>query len=430
MASGDTSGLYSGGFGRLGDLATKVQEKVDQKKKADDALLASEKAYRQSLGDGDRGKSQELRDAMDFDKRKADEAREEEKKAQETLDKEAADAKGEGLTMEKIVGGLEVAADATAVYKLVDKALNPDDPTITAPSPGDTLEDLYKVAGDPDNQARQQIANDASKFGPNRLLGDEAIKAAFAARTDQEQDFNTWLIDELGKGSQIGLRINDLTSPLAVEARERAGRLTEAEAFFDTYDSSQFRSPESRKALTYATHMADDPLDVQLGEYIGGELRGEYSPEFYRDIREKTFGDIDPSMQATSFGLGQALLGSEGAMRGRQQHGAVMAEQRLGRKMAYAPSYASMAQQAPDPLAITGLGKMGIGGIQPMAPTGPFFGSFPASAAATQQANLAAQTTLGDRITALQTAAERLNTMFGEEKDPLYPPKKDLLYST
>ena len=107
-----------------------------------------------------------------------------------------------------------------------------------------------------------------------------------------------------------------------------------------------------------------------------------------------------------------------------------MANQYMGRRQAYAPAYASIAQQGPDPLAIAGVGKMGIGGIQPMDPTGPFFGSFPAYEAATQQANLAAQTTLGDRITALQTAAERLNTMFGEEKDPLYPPKKDLLYST
>ena len=160
--------------------------------------------------------------------------------------------------------------------------------------------------------------------------------------------------------------------------------------------------------MDYATAAAADPLDLQLRGYIGDELKGEYSPEWYRDIRDKAFEGVHPSMVAEGPGMQAALFATDEAKRQRQQQGASMAHQFVGRQQAYAPAYASIAgASSPDPLAVSNVGRMGIGEIQPMDPTGPFFSSFPAMEQQTQLAGWQGRKTLADKTTALEAARLR-----------------------
>ena len=161
--------------------------------------------------------------------------------------------------------------------------------------------------------------------------------------------------------------------------------------------------------MDYARSAADDPLDLQLRGYIGDELKGEYSPEWYRDIRDKAFEGVHPSMVAEGPGMQAALFATDEAKRQRQQQGASMAHQFVGRQQAYAPVYASIAgASSPDPLTISNVGRMGIEDIQPMDPTGPFFSSFPAMEQQTQLAGWQGKKSLGDKTTALQLFMDEL----------------------
>ena len=310
------------------------------------------------------------------------------------------DAKSKGLSRENLEAGAKYVGAAALIYS----ALAKDDPP-AAQSAGETYRELSDVAADTGVQANRQIAEYAGKYGITDLLNNEQLRAAF--EQSGQSDFGAWLRSELASGSAAGQVINDLTNPFALEQRGRGDRLTEAKHFYDTYDASSFMSPEQTSALAYATQLQDDPLDVQLRGYIGDELKGEYSPEYYRELRQDLFGNLDKSMQATTHGLGQALLGTEAAKRQRQQQGASMAHQFVGRKQAYQPQLFEMSRGA-DPLAISNVGRMPVGSIQPMDPTGPFFSSFPAMEQQTQLAGWQGRKTLADKTTALEAAIDKL----------------------
>ena len=317
------------------------------------------------------------------------------------------EVKAEKITLEDAKNVVTIAAGAGL---LID-AWSADRPP-TPQSAGDAYRELSNVAADTGVQADRQISDFAGKYGVNDLLGDNDIRTAF--EQSGQSDFGAWLRSELASGSPAGQRINALTNPMAAEERERGDRIKEASQFYDTYDASKFRSPEQQAAMAYATGMAADPLDIQLGEYIGQELAGEYDPEWYRDIREGAFETLHPSMVAAGPGLQAAMFATDAAKRQRQQAGASMAHQTLGRRQAYAPSYASIANMgSPDPLAVTNVGKMGIGEIQPMDPTGPFFSSFPARDQDALMAAYDSQKSLGDKTTAFETAFDKIAGVYG-----------------
>ena len=312
------------------------------------------------------------------------------------------DAKKKKIGLDDAQKAVGVLGGAAAIYTAFAK----DDPP-AAPSAEDTLLGLSKTAASTEVQANSQIAEYAGKYGITDLLNNEHLRAAF--ELSGQTDFGAWLRSELASGSAAGQVINDLTNPFALEQRERGDRLTEAKHFYDTYDASSFMSPEQTAAMDYATAAADDPLDLQLRGYIGDELKGEYSPEWYRDIRDKAFEGVHPSMVAEGPGMQAALFATDEAKRQRQQQGASMAHQFVGRQQAYAPVYASIAgASSPDPLAISNVGRMGIEDIQPMDPTGPFFSSFPAMEQQTQLAGWQGKKSLGDKTTALQLFMDEL----------------------
>ena len=106
--------------------------------------------------------------------------------------------------------------------------------------------------------------------------------------------------------------------------------------------------------------------------------------------------------------VAKAVIGSEAAMRGRRD----AASDRIARddalRMSYAPSYASIAASgSAAPLSLSNVGKMGIGNIEPMDPTGAFFGSFPAMEYDTNLAAYQKQPPTIQTLTALGQAAQQ-----------------------
>lgn len=330
------------------------------------------------------------------------------------------EAEKEGLSRDDVMDAFTILGGIGTAYDAWKKDTPP------APqSAGDAYREMAEVAASPEaafDNARSAFTNKLGNFGVNALQ-DEEIRRAWEAAGSP--DVNAWLENEVlnNPTGSVALAANEMLSPFNVEAKARGMRLDEASQFYDTYDASKFRSPEQQAAMAYATGMADDPLDIQLGEYIGQELAGEYDPEWYRDIREGAFETLHPSMVAAGPGLQAAMFATDAAKRQRQQAGASMAHQTLGRRQAYAPSYASIANMgSPDPLAVTNVGKMGIGEIQPMDPTGPFFASFPARDQDALMAAYDSQKSVGDKITALQQLAETASGVYDRRRkdDPLY----------
>jgi hypothetical protein len=280
----------------------------------------------------------------------------------------------------------------------------PDVPT--PPSAGDTARELSSVTADREFGINQQLAN----YGPG--FGTDALQDAdLAAEWDAagRPDFNTWVQSVMADPtSSTARKLADMLDPLNVEAKERGRRIDEAANFYNEYDASQFQSPEMQAAQSYASGLTSDPLSMQNRQYMEQELAGDYSQGWYDDLRADLFSSMHPGAVGNSIDMAQAALGAESAIRGRRD----AASERIARddalRMSYAPSYASIAASgSADPLSLSNVGKMGIGNIEPMDPTGAFFGSFPAMEYDTNLAAYQKQPTTIQTLTALGQAAQQ-----------------------
>jgi hypothetical protein len=82
--------------------------------------------------------------------------------------------------------------------------------------------------------------------------------------------------------------------------------------------------------------------------------------------------------------------------------------------MSFAPGYASVAALGSvDPLSLSNVGKMGIGNIEPMDPTGAFFSSFPAME---HDTNLAAQQRQPTNIQYATALEQTINNLLQNRK--------------
>ena len=208
--------------------------------------------------------------------------------------------------------------------------------------------------------------------------------------------------------SPTARKLADILDPYNVEAKERGRRIDEAANFYNEYDASQFQSPEMQAAQSYASGLTSDPLSMKNRGYMEQELAGDYSQGWYDDLRSDLFSSMHPGAVNTSLGMTKAALEAEDAKRGRRD----AASDRIARddalRMSYAPSYASIAASgSADPLSLSNVGKMGIGNIEPMDPTGAFFGSFPAMEYDTNLAAYQKQPTTIQTLTALGQAAQQ-----------------------
>ena len=234
------------------------------------------------------------------------------------------------------------------------------------------------------------------------MLQDEELLAAWQAAGSP--DFNTWVQSVMSDpSSPTARKLAEMLDPYNVEAKERDKRIKEASEFYNEYDASQFQSPEMQAAQSYASGLTSDPLSMQNRQYMERELAGDYSQGWYDDLRADLFSSMHPNAVGTSLGMTKAALGAESAIRGRRD----AASDRIARddalRMSYAPSYASIAASgSADPLSLSNVGKMGIGNIEPMDPTGAFFGSFPAMEYDTNLAAYQKQPTTIQTLTALQ----------------------------
>jgi hypothetical protein len=260
----------------------------------------------------------------------------------------------------------------------------PDVPT--PPSAGDTARELSSVTADREFGINQQLAN----YGPG-LAVDALQDADLAATWDAagRPDFNTWVQSVMqDPSSPTARKLADMLDPLNVEAKERGRRINEASEFYNEYDASQFQSPEMQAAQSYASGLTADPLSMKNRGYMEQELAGEYSQGWYDDLRADLFSSMHPGAVGNSIDMAQAAIRGEDAIRGRRD----AASDRITRDDAMRTNlartgYDIAAGGSADPLSLSNVGKMGIGNIEPMDPTGAFFGSFPAMK---QDTNLAA----------------------------------------
>lgn len=282
---------------------------------------------------------------------------------------------------------------------------NKEDPP-TPPSAGETARELSSVTADREFGINQQLANYGPGFGPDALQ-DADLAAEWQAAGSP--DFNTWVQSVMADpSSPTARKLADMLDPLNVEAKERGRRIDEAANFYNEYDASQFQSPEMQAAQSYASGITSDPLSMQNRQYMEQELAGDYSQGWYDDLRADLFSSMHPGAVGNTMDMAQAALGAEDAIRRRRD----AASDRIARddalRMSYAPSYASIAASgSADPLSLSNVGKMGIGNIEPMDPTGAFFGSFPAMEYDTNLAAYQKQPTTIQTLTALGQAAQQ-----------------------
>ena len=314
--------------------------------------------------------------------------------------KAASDADKSGFSyadaLKGIGTGLNLAVAGVGLGSLLKG--QPDVPT--PPSAGETLGELGAVAAGTEYGINQQLAN----YGPG-LAVDALQDADLAAAWDAagRPDFNTWAQSVLqDPTSPTARKLAEMLDPYNVEAKERGRRIDEAANFYNEYDASQFQSPEMQAAQSYASGLTSDPLSMQNRQYMEQELAGDYSQGWYDDLRSDLFSSMHPGAVGNSMDVAKAVIGSEAAMRGRRNE----ASDRIARddalRMSYAPSYASIAASgSADPLSLSNVGKMGIGNIEPMDPTGAFFGSFPAMEYDTNLAAYQREPTQMQKVTAL-----------------------------
>jgi hypothetical protein len=304
------------------------------------------------------------------------------------------------LDLKKLGGNLSTGLNLALGGSLLYEWWNKEDPP-TPPSAGETLGELGAVAAGTEYGINQQLANAGPGFG-TEVLQDEGLLAAWQAAGSP--DFNTWVQSVMSDpSSPTARKLADMLDPLNVESKERGRRIDEASEFYNEYDASQFQSPEMQAAQSYASGLTSDPLSMQNRQYMEQELAGDYSQGWYDDLRADLFSSMHPNAVGTSLGMTKAALGAESAIRGRRD----AASDRIARddalRMSYAPSYASIAASgSADPLSLSNVGKMGIGNIEPMDPTGAFFGSFPAMEYDTNLAAYQKQPTTIQTLTALQ----------------------------
>jgi len=281
---------------------------------------------------------------------------------------------------------------------------NKEDPP-TPPSAGETARELSTVTAGREFNINREIGNYGAGFATDALQ-DADLAAEWQAAGSP--DFNTWVQSVMADPtSPTARKLANMLDPLNVEAKERGRRIDEAANFYNEYDASQFQSPEMRAAQSYASGLTSDPLSMQNRQYMERELAGDYSQGWYDDLRSDLFSSMHPGAVNTSLGMTKAALGAEDAIRRRRD----AASERIARddalRMSYAPSYASIAASgSADPLSLSNVGKMGIGNIEPMDPTGAFFGSFPAMEYDTALAAYQKQPTNIQYATALQQAIQ------------------------
>ena len=307
--------------------------------------------------------------------------------------------------LKKLGGNLSTGLSAALTGTLLYEWWNKEDPP-TPPSAGDTARELSSITADREFGINQQLAN----YGPG--LAVDALQDADLAAEWQaagSPDFNSWVQAVMSDPtSPTARKLADMLDPLNVESKERGRRIDEAANFYNEYDASQFQSPQMQAAQSYASGLTSDPLSMQNRQYMEQELAGDYSQGFYDDLRADLFSSMHPNAVGTSLGMAKAALGAESAIRGRRD----AASDRIARddalRMSYAPSYASIAASgSADPLSLSNVGKMGIGNIEPMDPTGAFFGSFPAMEYDTNLAAYQKQPTTIQTLTALGQAAQQ-----------------------
>mgnify|MGYP005624277607 CR=1 FL=1 len=308
------------------------------------------------------------------------------------------------LDLKKLGGnlstGLNVALGGTLLYEWLNKE------DAAAASADETARRLSEVTADREFNINREIGNYGAGFATDALQD-----ADLAAEWDAagSPDFNTWVQSVMSDpSSPTARKLAEMLDPYNVEAKERDKRIKEASEFYNEYDASQFQSPEMQAAQSYASGLTSDPLSMQNRQYMEQELAGDYSQGFYDDLRADLFSSMHPNAVGTSLGMTKAALGAESAIRGRRD----AASDRIARddalRMSYAPSYASIAASgSADPLSLSNVGKMGIGNIEPMDPTGAFFGSFPAMEYDTNLAAYQRQPTTIQTLTALGQAAQQ-----------------------
>lgn len=309
------------------------------------------------------------------------------------------------LDLKKLGGNLSTGLNVALGGSLLYEWWNKEDPP-TPPSAEETTRRLSEVVADQEFGINQQLAN----YGPG-LATDALQDADLAAEWNAagRPDFNTWVQSVMADPtSPTARKLADMLDPLNVEAKERGRRIDEAANFYNEYDASQFQSPEMQAAQSYASGLTSDPLSMQNRQYMEQELAGNYSQGYYDDLRADLFSSMHPGAVGNTMDMAQAALGAESAIRGRRD----AASDRIARddalRMSYAPSYASIAASgSADPLSLSNVGKMGIGNIEPMDPTGAFFGSFPAMEYDTNLAAYQKQPTTIQTLTALGQAAQQ-----------------------
>ena len=320
--------------------------------------------------------------------------------------KAKADEDKSGFSWDGALKGLGTVANVAVTGTLLGSLLEGQPDAPTPPSAGDTARELSSVTADREFGINQQLAN----YGPG-LAVDALQDADLAAEWNAagRPDFNTWVQSVMADPtSPTARKLADMLDPLNVESKERGRRIDEAANFYNEYDASQFQSPEMQAAQSYASGLTSDPLSMQNRGYMEQELAGDYSQGWYDDLRSDLFSSMHPGAVNTSLGMTKAALGAESAIRGRRD----AASDRIARddalRMSYAPSYASIAASgSADPLSLSNVGKMGIGNIEPMDPTGAFFGSFPAMEYDTNLAAYQKQPTTIQTLTALGQAAQQ-----------------------
>lgn len=334
------------------------------------------------------------------------------KEVEAIKEKEAKKEPGVWDKTKAIVGDV---SDVAGVYAALKLAFDPDEPDPPATqSAGDAYRELSEAAADPLAAYNRERTNYGATFGDFGVsaLEDPRLRASWEA--DGRPPINEWLQQQIMNDptGESALIIRDMLAPFNVEAKERGMRTDEAAGFYDNYDASQFQSPEMRAAQSYASGLANDPLSMQNRDYISSELTGEYSQGWYDDLRSDLFSSMHPGAVGNSMDVAKAVIGSEAAMRGRRDAASDRATRYVAGERAYAPSYASIAASGSvDPLSLSNVGKMGIGSIEPMDPTGAFFSSFPAREDDALMAAWNAQPSLQDRVTALQAASDALQNI-------------------
>ena len=320
--------------------------------------------------------------------------------------KAKADEDKSGFSWDGALKGLGTVANVAVTGTLLGSLLKGQPDVPTPPSAGETLGELGAVAAGTEYGVNQQIGNYGANFGPDALQDPEILAEWNAAG---RPDFNTWAQSVLqDPSSPTSRKLADILDPGNVAEGKRNALVDWSANFYNKYDASQFQSPEMRAAQSYASGLTADPLSMQNRQYMEQELAGDYSQGWYDDLRSDLFSSMHPGAVNTSLGMTKAAIEAEGRKRERRDAASDRITRDDALRMSYAPSYASIAASGSvDPLSLSNVGKMGIGNIEPMDPTGAFFGSFPAMA---QDANLAAyqkQPTTIQTLTALGQAAQQ-----------------------